>query len=278
MTAGQGPAAVFGSGDASDCQGSPGCRDLVVVEGLRKRFGSVEVLCGLDLSVAWGEVLCVIGPSGSGKSTMLRCINWLERPDGGHIWVDGEPVGEVSRDGRWVPLGAKALARQRRHIGMVFQHFNLFPHMTVLENITEAPVHVKGVAREAAESEGKELLARVGLSEKAHCYPGELSGGQQQRVAIARTLAMDPKVILFDEPTSALDPELVGEVLAVMRDLAERGMTMVVVTHEMLFARDVSERVVFMDEGRIVESGSSAQVLEEPRHDRTKQFLARLQR
>lgn len=252
--------------------------DLVVVEGLQKHFGSLEVLRGIDLSVATGEVVCVIGSSGSGKSTMLRCINWLEVPDGGRIWLDGQRVGEVCRDNRWVPLGAKALARQRQHIGMVFQQFNLFPHMSVIENIIEAPVHVKGMAREPAEAEGKELLARVGLSEKAHCYPNELSGGQQQRVAIARTLAMHPKLILFDEPTSALDPQLVGEVLAVMRDLAERGMTMVVVTHEMQFAHEVSDRVVFMDEGQIVEAGPSGQILQAPSHSRTKQFLARLQR
>jgi polar amino acid transport system ATP-binding protein len=255
----------------------PASQGLLVVADLHKHFSRLEVLRGVDISVAAGEVVCVIGPSGSGKSTMLRCVNWLELPDGGHIWLDGEPVGEVCREGRWVPLRAKTLARQRQHIGMVFQHFNLFPHMTVLENVIEAPVHVKGVSRHVAEREAKELLARVGLGEKAYCYPGELSGGQQQRVAIARTLAMHPKVILFDEPTSALDPELVGEVLAVMRDLAESGMTMVVVTHEMLFAREVSNRVVFMDQGQVVEEGLSAQVLEEPKHARTKQFLARLQ-
>jgi polar amino acid transport system ATP-binding protein len=249
---------------------------MVKAEGVHKRFGHVEVLKGIDLEVRPREVMCVIGPSGSGKSTFLRCINHLEKIDAGRLWVDGHLVGYRERGGKLHELRDKEVAAQRRDIGMVFQRFNLFPHMTALENVVEAPIRVKGVAKDAARARGTELLERVGLGERAHNYPNQLSGGQQQRVAIARALAMEPKLMLFDEPTSALDPELVGEVLDVMRGLAESGMTMVVVTHEMGFAREVGDTLVFMDDGVVVEAGDPRQVLTDPQHSRTQAFLSKV--
>ena len=251
-------------------------RAMVQAEGVHKRFGSVEVLKGIELQVAPGEVMCVIGPSGSGKSTFLRCINHLEKIDAGRLWVDGHLVGYREHGGKLHELRDREVAAQRRDIGMVFQRFNLFPHMTALENVIEAPTQVKGVRREAARTRGVELLERVGLGERVHNYPNQLSGGQQQRVAIARALAMEPKLMLFDEPTSALDPELVGEVLDVMRGLAADGMTMVVVTHEMGFAREVGDTLVFMDDGAVVEAGDPKQVLTDPRHERTRAFLSKV--
>jgi polar amino acid transport system ATP-binding protein len=249
---------------------------MVKAEGVRKSFGLVEVLKGIDLQVRQGEVFCLIGPSGSGKSTFLRCINHLEKISGGRLSVGGELVGYQQRGDRLYELGEREVARKRRDIGMVFQRFNLFPHMTALENIVEAPVQVKGVPKAAARERARELLARVGLADKAASYPSQLSGGQQQRVAIARALAMDPKLMLFDEPTSALDPELVGDVLAVMRGLAEEGMTMIVVTHEMGFAREVGDALVFMDDGVVVESGHPREVLADPRQERTRAFLSKV--
>jgi len=249
---------------------------MVQAEGVRKRFGLVEVLRGIDLVVTRGEVMCVLGPSGSGKSTFLRCINHLEKVDAGRLVVDGELVGYEQRGNRLYELREGEVASKRAEIGMVFQRFNLFPHMTALGNIVEAPIHVKGTSRAAAEKRGRELLERVGLGGREHTYPRQLSGGQQQRVAIARALAMDPKLMLFDEPTSALDPELVGEVLDVMRDLATSGMTMIVVTHEIGFAREVGDALVFMDEGVIVESGPPKQVLTNPQQERTKAFLSKV--
>ncbi len=249
---------------------------MVRAEGVRKSFGHVEVLKGIDLEVAPGEVVCVIGPSGSGKSTFLRCINHLEKVDAGRLWVDGHLVGYRERGGKLHELPDREVAAQRRDIGMVFQRFNLFPHMTALENVVEAPIGVKGVRREEARARGVELLERVGLGERVHNYPNQLSGGQQQRVAIARALAMEPKLMLFDEPTSALDPELVGEVLDVMRGLAESGMTMVVVTHEMGFAREVGDSLVFMDDGVVVEAGDPRRVLTDPQQPRTQAFLSKV--
>ncbi|MCI2239256.1 amino acid ABC transporter ATP-binding protein [Paenibacillus sp. TRM 82003] len=243
---------------------------------VHKSFGQVEVLRGVDLDVHAGEVVCLLGPSGSGKTTFLRCINALERIDGGRIRVDGELIGLEERGGRLHRLPDARIAAQRRDIGMVFQRFNLFPHMTALENVTEAPVRVRGVARAEARERALALLERVGLADRVHNYPAQLSGGQQQRVAIARALAMRPKLMLFDEPTSALDPELVGEVLAVMRELAADGTTMVVVTHEVAFAREVADQVVFMDGGVVVERGTPADVIGAPRHERTRAFLARV--
>jgi polar amino acid transport system ATP-binding protein len=251
-------------------------RLMVKAEGVHKRFGHVEVLKGIDLEVAPSEVLCVIGPSGSGKSTFLRCINHLEKIDAGRLWVDGNLVGYREHGGKLHELRDREVAAQRRDIGMVFQRFHLFPHMTALENVVEAPLRVKGIAKQAARARGVELLERVGLGDRVHNYPNQLSGGQQQRVAIARALAMEPKLMLFDEPTSALDPELVGEVLDVMRGLAADGMTMVVVTHEMGFAREVGDTVVFMDEGVVVEAGDPQQVLTDPRHERTRAFLSKV--
>jgi len=251
---------------------------MVQVDGLHKMFGDVHVLRGVDLEVPRGSVCVVLGPSGSGKSTLLRCVNELEEITGGRIRVDGELMGyrEVTKDGRsrLYRLHPKVVARQRSRIGMVFQRFNLFPHMTAVENVMEAPVQVRGLSRAQARARATELLERVGLADRADHYPAQLSGGQQQRVAIARALAMDPELMLFDEPTSALDPELVGEVLAVMRDLARSGMTMMVVTHEIGFAREVADTVVFMDEGVIVERGTPDQVLGDPQHERTRSFLA----
>jgi polar amino acid transport system ATP-binding protein len=249
---------------------------MVRAEGVHKRYGRDEVLKGIDLDVAAGEVLCLIGPSGSGKSTLLRCINHLERIDAGRIEVDGELIGYREQGGRLHEMHERDVCRQRAAIGMVFQRFNLFAHMTALENVIEAPMRVKGETRAAAVARGEALLGRVGLAEKATAYPSRLSGGQQQRVAIARALAMQPKLMLFDEPTSALDPELVDEVLGVMRGLADDGMTMIVVTHEMAFARDAGDRVAFMDGGVVVESGAPDQLLARPQHERTRAFLARV--
>lgn len=249
---------------------------LVHAVNVTKAFAGVEVLKGIDMDVRRGEVVVLLGPSGSGKTTFLRCINQLEDIDGGRIWVDGDLMGYAERDGRLHRLKDKEIAAQRRDIGMCFQRFNLFPHMTVLENVVEAPVQVKGLDRTTARATALELLEQVGLGDKPQAYPSQLSGGQQQRVAIARALAMDPKLMLFDEPTSALDPELVGEVLKVMRDLADGGMTMIVVTHEMGFAREVADRVVFMDAGVVVEEGPPSEVIGNPKHQRTRAFLSRM--
>ncbi|GAC1426155.1 MAG: amino acid ABC transporter ATP-binding protein [Ktedonobacteraceae bacterium] len=247
--------------------------EMVHAEKIVKRFGSLTVLNGVDLSVKRGQVVVVIGPSGSGKTTMLRCINHLEKIDSGRIYVDGQLVGFRDVNGRLVEDREENIARVRSRIGFVFQRFNLFPHMTALENIVEAPIHVLGHAKEEVTERAHSLLAKVGLSEKANSFPHKLSGGQQQRVAIARALAMNPKLMLFDEATSALDPELVGEVLKVMRQLAEEGMTMVVVTHEMGFARDVADHVIFMDKAVIVEQGPPQQVFEHTENERTRDFL-----
>ena len=248
---------------------------MVVAQGVHKHFGRLEVLKGISLEVKPGEVLCLLGPSGSGKSTFLRCINHLENIDAGRLYVDGELVGYRESGDKIYELRDAEVARKRAEIGMVFQRFNLFPHKTALENVIEAPVHVLGTPKEQAIGLGKALLERVGLADKFDTYPGKLSGGQQQRVAIARALAMQPQVILFDEPTSALDPELIGEVLEVMRDLAREGMTMLVVTHEMGFARDVADRVIFMDDGVFVEQGPPSQCLANPKDERTRRFLER---
>ncbi len=248
-------------------------RLMVDATGVRKSFGSVEVLSGVDLAVAEGSVACLIGPSGSGKSTFLRCINHLEPIDGGAIVVDGALVGHRVNGDHLVELREHHVARNRMSIGMVFQRFNLFAHMTALENVMCAPITVRGIRRRDARARAGELLERVGLSDRSAHYPAQLSGGQQQRVAIARALAMDPKLMLFDEPTSALDPELVGEVLAVMRDLAQSGMTMVVVTHEIAFAREIATTISFMDRGVIVEHGTPTEVLDQTRNARTRGFL-----
>ena len=250
---------------------------LVHAVNVMKSFHGTAVLKGIDLDVRKGQVVCLLGPSGSGKTTLLRCINQLETIDGGRIWVDGELMGYEDRAGRLHHLTGKAIAAQRREIGMVFQRFNLFPHKTTLENIMEAPVQVKGESKAKARERAIALLERVGLEDKPSAYPAQLSGGQQQRVAIARALAMQPKLMLFDEPTSALDPELVGEVLAVMRELARDGMTMIVVTHEMSFAREVADHVVFMDDGVVIEQGEPKSVINNPQHVRTRSFLRRMQ-
>jgi polar amino acid transport system ATP-binding protein len=249
---------------------------MVLAEGVHKRFGRLEVLKGISLEVAQGEVMCLLGPSGSGKSTFLRCINHLEKINRGRLSVDGELVGYRETDGKLHELHEREVARKRAEIGMVFQHFNLFPHMTALDNVTLAPMRVLGVSRREARERATELLDRVGLADKLDVHPVALSGGQQQRVAIARALAMQPKLMLFDEPTSALDPELVGDVLDAMRGLARDGMTMIVVTHEIGFAREVADTVVFMDAGVVVESGSPDQVLGAPRHARTREFLQKV--
>ncbi|NJC83284.1 amino acid ABC transporter ATP-binding protein [Planosporangium mesophilum] len=249
---------------------------MVKAENVHKSFGRLEVLRGIDLEVRQGEVCCVIGPSGSGKSTFLRCINHLEKVNAGRIWVDGDLIGYRERGGKLYELREKDVAAQRRGIGMVFQRFNLFPHMTVLENVMEAPLRVRGESKAEVRERALRLLDRVGLSAKVDTYPGQCSGGQQQRVAIARALAMRPKLMLFDEPTSALDPELVGEVLDVMKDLAAEGMTMIVVTHEIGFAREVGDSLVFMDGGVVVESGGPRDVIANPRHERTRSFLKKV--
>jgi polar amino acid transport system ATP-binding protein len=256
---------------------APDPNAMVSIRNLHKSYGELQVLKGVDLDIAPGEVVCVIGPSGSGKTTMLRCVNFLETYQDGRIYVDGELVGYREQNGQLKPASEKEIAKLRAETSMVFQQFNLFPHMTALRNITFGPMKVRGVKKADAEVNARRLLARVGLEEKADSYPSQLSGGQQQRVAIARALAMEPKVILFDEVTSALDPELVGEVLAVMTDLAQsHGVTMIVVTHEMGFAREVADRIVFMDGGVIVEQGEPRDVLEHPESDRLQAFLRRL--
>jgi polar amino acid transport system ATP-binding protein len=249
---------------------------MVKATGVHKRFGDHHVLKGIDLEIGRGEVMCVIGPSGSGKSTLLRCINHLEKIHSGTLEVDGELVGYELRGDKLHELGERQVAAKRSKIGIVFQHFNLFPHMTALGNIVEAPVHVKKISQDDADQRGRALLAQVGLAGREHAYPRQLSGGQQQRVAIARALAMDPKLMLFDEPTSALDPELVGDVLDVMRDLATSGMTMFVVTHEMGFAREVGDKLVFMDDGVVVEAGTPRDIIASPQHERTKSFLSKV--
>jgi polar amino acid transport system ATP-binding protein len=263
---------VTGSSERVQYTGGP----MVRIAGVHKYFGPLHVLRGVDLDIDAGEVTCVIGPSGSGKTTLLRCINFLETYQEGRISVDGELVGYRDKGGKLVPASEKEIARLRTETAMVFQAFNLFPHMTALGNVAFGPRKVRKMAKHAAEQRGRELLARVGLADKEKSYPAQLSGGQQQRVAIARALAMDPKVMLFDEVTSALDPELVGEVLAVMKGLAEtEGKTMIVVTHEMGFARDVAHRVVFMDEGVVVEQGPPRDLLSNPQTDRLRTFLSR---
>ncbi|MEU7759930.1 MULTISPECIES: amino acid ABC transporter ATP-binding protein [Micromonospora] len=249
---------------------------MVRAEQVHKSFGPLEVLKGIDLEVRSGEVCCLLGPSGSGKSTFLRCINHLEKIDAGRIWVDGDLIGYRERGGKLYEMRDKDVAAQRRAIGMVFQRFNLFPHMTVLQNVMEAPVLLRQAKKAQAREHAAQLLDRVGLGDKLGAYPGQLSGGQQQRVAIARALAMRPKLMLFDEPTSALDPELVGEVLDTMKDLARDGMTMIVVTHEIGFAREVGDHLVFMDGGVVVEQGDPREVISAPQHERTKAFLAKV--
>jgi polar amino acid transport system ATP-binding protein len=249
---------------------------MVKAEEVHKRFGRLEVLKGISLEVQPGEVMCLLGPSGSGKTTFIRCINHLEKINSGRLWVDGELVGYRQSGDKLYELSDAAVGRKRAEIGMVFQRFNLFGHMTALENVVEAPIRVKRVPKDRATAAARELLARVGLADKIDSYPAQLSGGQQQRVAIARALAMNPKLMLFDEPTSALDPELVGDVLDAMRALANDGMTMVVVTHEIGFAREVADSVVFMDGGVVVETGRPDEVLSNPQHERTKQFLSKI--
>jgi polar amino acid transport system ATP-binding protein len=249
---------------------------MVKAEALFKRFGRLEVLKGITLEVQRGEVMCLLGPSGSGKSTFLRCINHLEKIDAGRLRVDGELVGYREQGDKLYELRESDVIRKRAEIGMVFQRFNLFPHMTALENVIEAPILVKRTPKAEALARGRELLERVGIGDRVDSYPSQLSGGQQQRVAIARALAMDPKLMLFDEPTSALDPELVGDVLDVMRRLAAAGMTMVVVTHEIGFARSAADSVVFMDAGVVVESGTPSQVFDNPSHQRTRSFLSKV--
>ncbi|BDX32487.1 ATP-binding protein [Mycobacterium antarcticum] len=249
---------------------------MVKAEGVCKNFGALKVLKGVTLEIGRGQVLVLVGPSGSGKSTFLRCINHLEQVNGGRLYVDGDLIGYREKGDKLYEMPPREAAKQRRDIGMVFQHFNLFPHRTALANVIEAPIQVKGVKKAEALERARDLLEQVGLSEKATAYPAQLSGGQQQRVAIARALAMNPKLMLFDEPTSALDPELVGEVLGVMKKLASEGMTMVVVTHEMGFAREVADQLVFMDAGVIVERGNPRDVLTNPQEERTKAFLSKV--
>ncbi len=249
---------------------------VVRAVGVHKRFGRLEVLKGVDLEVARGEVVCVIGPSGSGKSTFLRCINHLEKIDAGRIEVNGHLIGYRERDGRLVEDSEKNIASQRAEIGMVFQRFNLFPHKTALENVIEAPIRVRKIPKNQAIAAGERLLERVGLADKRDVYPGKLSGGQQQRVAIARALAMNPALMLFDEPTSALDPEMIGEVLEVMKELAREGMTMIVVSHEMGFAREAADRIAMMDDGFIIEEGPPKHFFGAPAEERTRQFLSKI--
>lgn len=249
---------------------------MISAQQVYKSFGNLEVLKGIDIEVNPGEVACLLGPSGSGKSTFLRCVNHLDKVTGGRLYVDGQLIGYREKGGELYEVSEKEAAEQRADIGMVFQSFNLFPHRTAIENIIEAPIHVKNVPAEKAKERAMQLLERVGLANKKDAYPIQLSGGQQQRVAIARAVAMDPKLMLFDEPTSALDPELVGEVLRVMKDLAAEGMTMLVVTHEIGFAREVADQVFFMDSGVVVEQGTPEQVLDNPLHERTKEFLSSL--
>jgi polar amino acid transport system ATP-binding protein len=249
---------------------------MVDAQQVHKSFGPNEVLKGIDFQVGPGQVVCLLGPSGSGKSTFLRCINHLEKINAGRLFVDGELVGYRQNGDKLHELSEKEVAKKRTEIGMVFQHFNLFPHMTALGNIMEAPCQVKNEPKAEVRQRATELLAKVGLGDKASAYPRQLSGGQQQRVAIARALAMQPKLMLFDEPTSALDPELVGDVLAVMKDLAGSGMTMIVVTHEIGFAREVADTVVFMDGGVVVEQGPPSEIISNPRHERTKAFLSQV--
>jgi polar amino acid transport system ATP-binding protein len=267
---------AYGNGGGNGSGGGSG-RPMVDAQAVRKSFHRNEVLRGVTMRVAKGEVVCVIGPSGSGKTTFLRCLNHLEKINDGRIYIDGELVGyRALPDGRLAEESEKNIARMRSEVGMVFQRFNLFPHLTALQNVIEAPVQVKGVPRAEAEARGTALLRKVGMEHKADAYPQRLSGGQQQRVAIARALAMDPKLMLFDEATSALDPELVGEVLKVMRQLADEGMTMVVVTHEMGFAREAADRVIFMDGGVIVEEGTPEQMFGAPQQERTQSFLRKV--
>jgi polar amino acid transport system ATP-binding protein len=249
---------------------------MLKAEGVHKRFGRLEVLKGISLEVQPGEVTCLLGPSGSGKSTFLRCVNHLEKIDNGRLWIDGELVGYRQSGDRIYELREAEVARRRAEIGMVFQRFNLFSHMTAVGNVIEAPMRVKGIPEAQAVARARELLDQVGLSDKVDAYPAQLSGGQQQRVAIARALAMEPKLMLFDEPTSALDPELIGEVLDAMRQLARDGMTMVVVTHEIGFAREVGDTAVFMDAGVVVETGPPREVFANPRHERTRSFLSKV--
>jgi len=255
---------------------SAGDRPMVLADNVHKAFGHLPVLKGIDFQVKRGEVSVVVGPSGSGKSTFLRCINHLEKINGGRIWVDGDLIGYRQRGDRLHEMKEKEVAAQRRSIGMVFQRFNLFPHMSALGNVMEAPCRVNGQSRNEGRDRAAALLRRVGLADKLDAYPAQLSGGQQQRVAIARALAMEPKLMLFDEPTSALDPELVGEVLDVMKDLARSGMTMIVVTHEIGFAREVGDRLSFMDGGVVVEAGPPRDVISNPQHERTRSFLSKV--
>ncbi|XUL91042.1 amino acid ABC transporter ATP-binding protein [Streptomyces galilaeus] len=261
---------------AKDIAPGTGGHPMVRAEAVHKSFGLAHILKGIDLEVNPREVFCLVGPSGSGKSTFLRCINHLEKISAGRLYVDGRLVGYRQQGDKLYELKEKEVSEQRRDIGMVFQRFNLFPHMTALENVMEAPVQVKRETKAVARERAQQLLDRVGLGDRKDHYPARLSGGQQQRVAIARALAMQPKLMLFDEPTSALDPELVGEVLDVMRDLAADGMTMIVVTHEMGFAREVGDSLVFMDDGVVVESGHPREVLTNPQHERTKSFLSKV--
>ena len=263
-------------GDAKSLAAIDGAPGVVRASDVHKSFGRVHVLKGVSLEVGAGETVCVIGPSGSGKSTFLRCINHLEKIDSGRIVVNGRLIGYREKDGELVEDSEKSIARQRTEIGMVFQRFNLFPHKTALENVIEAPTRVLGISKAAAVADGERLLERVGLADKRDVYPGKLSGGQQQRVAIARALAMKPALMLFDEATSALDPEVIGEVLAVMEELAHEGMTMIVVTHEMGFAREAADRVVMMDDGRFIEDAPPGQFFDAPREERTRQFLSKI--
>jgi polar amino acid transport system ATP-binding protein len=249
---------------------------LLRIVDLHKSFGALEVLKGISIEVKRGEKLSIIGPSGSGKTTLLRCVNYLEKPTSGHVYVDGTLIGEKQVNGRFVHLSDRELARERAEIGFVFQRFNLFPHLSALDNVTVAPRRVLGMPRAEAEQGALAMLEKVGLAHKASEYPERLSGGQQQRVAIARVLAMQPKLMLFDEATSALDPELIGEVLKVMRELAEEGRTMLIVTHEIQFAAEVSDRVIFMDGGQIVEEGPPAKIFKHPAHERTRAFLRQI--